>query len=122
MKKIYLFSTIVFILFSCTKEVVIPIDQSKAKLVVNGLFNTDSLWKIEVSASRYIYDTTSLPLINDANVTITDQDNNSLQLSNQGQGIYTSNIENPEELKIIIENLKLEFLQMVLFVSLQESL
>ena len=96
MKKIYLFSTIVFILFSCTKEVVIPIDQSKAKLVVNGLFNTDSLWKIEVSASRYIYDTTSLPLINDANVTITDQDNNSLQLSNQGQGIYTSNIEKPE--------------------------
>ena len=96
MKKIYLFSLIVFILFSCTKEVVIPIDQSKAKLVVNGLFNTDSLWKIEVSASRYIYDTTSLPLIDDANVIITDQDNNSLQLSNQGQGIYTSNIEKPE--------------------------
>ncbi len=83
-------------MISCEKEVHIPIEFTKSKLVVNALFNTDSLWNIEISASKYIYDTTEIPLINNAQVTVTNSKNNNIVLTNQGNGIYTSLTEKPE--------------------------
>jgi len=96
MKRILYLIFLISILVSCEKEVHIPIEFTKSKLVVNALFNTDSLWNIEISASKYIYDTTEIPLINNAQVTVTNSKNNSLVLTNQGNGIYTSLTEKPE--------------------------
>jgi len=81
---------------SCEKEVDIPIEYTDPKLVVNGLFNTDSLWEVEISISQYIYDNSSIPLIDDAQVTITASTGNSFALINQGNGLYTSQVEKPQ--------------------------
>ncbi|MFH1319199.1 MAG: DUF4249 domain-containing protein [Bacteroidota bacterium] len=96
MKRIVYLILLVLIIISCEKEVDIPIEYTQPKLVVNGLFNTDSLWNIEVSASKYIFDATAIPLINDAQVTVTNSGGNSILLTNQGNGIYTSLTEKPE--------------------------
>jgi len=95
MKKITYIIAFILTLSSCEKEVNIPIEYTKPKLVINALFNTDSLWSIEVSESQYIYDTITLPLIDNAEVSITDSDNNTITLTNQGEGIYTSASEKP---------------------------
>jgi len=83
------------VLLSCEKEVNIPIEYTEPKLVVNGLFNTDSLWEVEISASQYIYDNGLPPLIDDAQVRVRDASGNSVALSGQGGGIYTSSTEKP---------------------------
>jgi len=81
---------------SCEKEVNIPIEYTDPKLVVNGLFNTDSLWEVEISTSQYIYDNSSIPLMDDAQVTITASTGSSFALTNQGNGLYTSQVEKPQ--------------------------
>lgn len=96
MQRFIYFILLISVLVSCVKEVHIPIEYTQPKLVVNGLFNTDSLWDIEVSASKYIYDTAAIPLINDAQVIITNSAGNSILLINQGNGIYASLTERPE--------------------------
>lgn len=96
MQRLIYFILLISVLVSCEKEVHIPIEYTQPKLVVNGLFNTDSLWDIEVSASKYIYDAAAIPLINDAQVTITNSAGNSILLTNQGNGIYASLTERPE--------------------------
>ena len=95
MKKITYIIAFILTLSSCEKEVNIPIEYTEPKLVINALFNTDSLWSIEVSESQYIYDTITLPLIDNAEVSITDSDNNTITLTSQGEGIYTSTSEKP---------------------------
>ena len=96
MQRLIYFILLISVLVSCEKEVHIPIEYTQPKLVVNGLFNTDSLWDIEVSASKYIYDAAAIPLINDAQVIITNSAGNSILLTNQGNGIYASLTERPE--------------------------
>lgn len=86
---------ILTIFIACEKEVYIPIEHTESKLVVNALFNTDSLWSMEISASKYIYDTAPIPLINDAQVMITNSGGTTIQLTNQGDGMYTSLTETP---------------------------
>ena len=81
---------------SCEKEVHIPIEYTESKLVVNGLFNNDSLWEVEISASQYIYDNGPIPLIDDASVSITNSAGNTITLLNQSAGIYTSASEKPQ--------------------------
>ena len=87
---------LICILTACEKEVHIPIEYTEPKLVVNGLFNTDSLWEVEISASQYIYDSGTIPLINDAAVTITNSTGNTITLLNQGDGLYNSATEKPQ--------------------------
>lgn len=95
MKRLLILLLLINVLYSCEKEIEFDADETTSKLVVNALFNTDSLWKIELSASKFILDTSSLQLINDATVSIEDTDGNSVLLSNQGNGIYSSAIETP---------------------------
>ena len=87
---------LICILTSCEKEVHIPIEYTEPKLVINSLFNTDSLWEVEISASQYIYDFGTIPLINDAAVTINNSTGNTITLVNQGNGLYTSGTEKPQ--------------------------
>jgi len=100
MKKSLFFILSICVLLSCEKEVNIPIEFTEPKLVVNGLFNNDSLWEVEISASQYVYTMGLPPLVNDAQVTVRDAIGNSVLLSNQGDGIYTSSTEKPETGKI----------------------
>jgi len=95
MKKYLLLTLTTCILFSCEKEVTIPIDYTNPKLVVNSLFNTDSLWEVELSASQYIYDSGIPPLVSDAQVTVKDGSGNTHVLASLGQGIYKSATEMP---------------------------
>ena len=95
MKKTLFFVLSICVLLSCEKEVNIPIEYTDPKLVVNGLFNNDSLWEVEISASQYIYDNGLPPLVNDAQVRVRDASGNSVALSSQGEGIYTSSTEKP---------------------------
>ena len=95
MKKYLFFALTASIFFSCEKEVTIPIDYTNPKLVVNCLFNTDSLWEVELSASQYIYESGIPPLVSDAQVTINDGNGNSVILASQGQGLYKSATEKP---------------------------
>ena len=86
----------IFTLISCMEtEIEIPIDFPEPKLVVNALFNTDSLWNIELSDCKYIYDTAEIAFVNDALVTISDSQGNVIELTNEGEGIYTSETEKP---------------------------
>lgn len=95
MRKILYLLILSLVWVSCEKEVDIPIEYTEPKLVVNGLFNTDSLWEVEVSISQYIYESGSIPLIDDASVTITNSAGSSFSLINQGSGLYTSLTEKP---------------------------
>ena len=104
MKKNIFLIIIVLLIISCEKEVVIPIEYTQQKLVVNALFCTDSLWEVELSASKYIYDTVDISYINNAQITISDSDGNSFLLTNMDNGIYKSTNEQPEIGKIYTLN------------------
>jgi len=95
MKKILYISLVITIFSSCIKEVHIPIENKQSKLVLNGLFNTDSLWNVELSVSKYIYDTAAIELVDDAQVIVSDTKGNSFELLNVGEGEYQSLTEKP---------------------------
>lgn len=96
MKKYFFAILIVGILTSCEKEIEFDAETTESRLVVNALFNTDSLWEIELSASKFILDTSTLKLINDAQVSIEGSDGSIIALTNIGNGIYNSATEKPE--------------------------
>lgn len=84
------------ILIACEKEVDLDLDQTESKLVVNALFNTDSLWKIELSKSKFVLDTSDLQVVTDAIVFIEDEEENRVLLSHRGDGIYQNSSQSPE--------------------------
>ena len=96
MKKFIIILSSLLLFLSCEKEIDISIDITQPKLVVNGLFFSDSLWKLEISSSKYIYDTGAILLVNDALVTILDSKGNNYTLTNAGKGIYSSLSKKPE--------------------------
>jgi hypothetical protein len=57
MKSFYYLFFILFLLTSCTKEVVIDLPDHEGKLVINSLFSPDTLLCVHVSRSRVITDT-----------------------------------------------------------------
>ena len=58
MKELFYFALLITI-FSCEK--IIPFEQEleSNKVVVNGIYLKDSIWKIHLSKSKYILDTTT---------------------------------------------------------------
>ena len=57
MKSAYSLFFILFLLTSCTKEIVIDLPDHEGKLVINSLFSPDTLLCVHVSRSRVITDT-----------------------------------------------------------------
>ncbi len=96
MRLIFSMTFVFVVLSSCVKEVHIDIEQRQPRLVVNALFNTDSLWKIELSQSKYIFDTQGIQLVTDAQVSISDGQGHTISLIHQQDGIYTSATAKPE--------------------------
>lgn len=100
MKRLNLYLFIIFFvicLYSCEKVIEIEIPEVKPSLVVNSIFSPDSLLKVQISSSNYIYDS-SENYINDAIVELYLEGNLIENLENSGNGFYKS-ISKPIDLK-----------------------
>ena len=62
-------------LFGCTRSIEIPFPDPKPRIVVNGLFTSDSTWKIHISQSGSLEDTAFLfPPITNAKLNLYEND------------------------------------------------
>ena len=76
---------------SCEKVIPFSDELKEKKIVVNGIFLKDSAWKIHVSESKSVIDTTTLAPLNNATVFILNQENNQIDsLHSIGNGFYIS--------------------------------
>ena len=75
MKELFYFALLITI-FSCEK--IIPFEQEleSNKVVVNGIYLKDSIWKIHLSKSKYILDTTTSTQLENVTISILDQNSN----------------------------------------------
>ena len=86
MKKLFNFILLIII---CSCEKAIPFDQEldSNKVVVNGIYFRDSVWKIHLSKSKSILDTSTSKNLENAIISILDQNSNeidTLQYFNNG--------------------------------------
>ncbi len=83
--------TVIILLSSCVKDVPIDAEYLQSKLVMHGLANPDSIWKIHISKSASLYMKDEVKYINNAEVKIRDSRNNIIEnLVHQGKGYYVS--------------------------------
>lgn len=93
MKKIiFLFSTL--ILFSCEEVIDVELNESEPKLVVEATMfrlieNQEGATEIKLSLTAPFFDTV-IPTVSDAQVTITDSNNNSFPFTHTSDGRYVS--------------------------------
>ena len=82
----------VLILSSCQKDLKIGQEDFEARLVVNSIFSPDSLWSINVSTTKNIFDSESqIENIVDAKVILEDRSLNiDIPIENLGNGVYSS--------------------------------
>ena len=81
---------------ACQKE--LPFDQEVVtpKLVVNGLFTQDSVWKVHLSRSLSVIDEGELQAVSDGNVVIKNAAGNQVAaLQYEGDGVYAAASEMP---------------------------
>lgn len=100
-KNILLLSAILFA--SCETVVDVNIELEKPILVVNAVFNKDSVWRVDVSTTRNVLSDRRASPVNDATVSILDESTNELievlTLSNASLiGIYRGTLK-PEVMK-----------------------
>lgn len=83
----------------CEKEIPFTAEQTKPKLVINSLFTTDSIWKIDLSNSLSIIDNAYPGPVSGATVEILDENGNLVEaLSEVSPGKY----ESPTQLKPVV--------------------
>ena len=97
MKKFVFIISVLFFFFYCEKEINLDIEITKQKLVVNSIFNRDSLWRLDLSTSQDIFKRGGeIRGISDANVVIKDSKNDTIPLiasaalSTSGNAVYIS--------------------------------
>lgn len=83
---------ILFLFFSCEKEIGMGDDDFQAVLVVNSLIDTSSFIQVQVSKTSRMNDTTN-PLINGANVELWENGIFKELLNNTEKGIYWSSFK-----------------------------
>ena len=91
MKKLFY---IVFILSIISCEKVIPFDENQTtpKMVVNGIFQSDTTWRIHVSSSKSVIDSASFNNVVNASVFIEDDNGNIIdELAHDTNGFYIGN-------------------------------
>ena len=91
MKKLFY---IVFILSIISCEKVIPFDENQTtpKMVVNGIFQSDTAWRIHVSSSKSVIDSASFNNVVNASVLIEDDNGNIIDvLAHDTNGFYIGN-------------------------------
>ena len=74
---------------SCEKEIKMNIKDTPPVLVANTLAEGGQPWNVEISASQFILDSGSAPLLDDAVATIRDVSGTAYTMVNQGAGHYT---------------------------------
>ena len=85
---------IIFILSIISCEKVIPFDENQTtpKMVVNGIFQSDTTWRIHVSSSKSVIDSASFNNVVNASVLIEDDNGNIIDvLAHDTNGFYIGN-------------------------------
>ena len=97
MKKLFFLLSVSLIYISCEKVIPFEGDVNTPKLVINSVFESDSTFKVHVSSSRSVIDTSSFENIDDAVVTIKDGNGNVIEVLNHVvNGFYKGQVL-PEE-------------------------
>lgn len=87
--KLSIFVLAILSFVSCQKVIDLPVSDEEPKLVIEARYNANKaeVWT-RVSKSVNVYSTKEYPIITGANVVITDENGNSTQLIDQGDGTY----------------------------------
>ena len=86
------------LLMSCQTVVEIELPEHEPKLVVNAVFTPDSLFSVDVSASRSAFSEEAYPPIENATVSLYQGKEHVLDLQHKGNGLYQAN-QKPEALQ-----------------------
>ncbi len=104
MKKLFFLLSVSLIYISCEKVIPFEGDVNTAKLVINSVFESDSTFKVHVSSSRSVIDTSSFENIDDAVVTIKDGNGNVIEVLNHVvNGFYKGQVLPEENTTYILE-------------------
>jgi hypothetical protein len=77
------------LLFSCEKPVHINSDSSESQIVLNSIISTDSVWRVNLSYSKSIFNDSEFALIDDATVKVNNLNSGqSFFLESKGNGCY----------------------------------
>lgn len=90
MRKLF-FALCCIALVSCEKEIEFDNEDTEPKLVVNGVFQSDSVWSVHVSYSLNVLDQADITYLSNASVKLKDGNGNLIEdLVHQGEGYYVS--------------------------------
>ena len=104
MKKLFFLLSVSLIYISCEKVIPFEGDVNTPKLVINSVFESDSTFKVHVSSSRSVIDTSSFENIVDAVVTIKDGNGNVIEVLNHVvNGFYKGQVLPEESTTYILE-------------------
>ncbi len=104
MKKLFFLLSVSLIYISCEKVIPFEGDVNTPKLVINSVFESDSTFKVHVSSSRSVIDTSSFENIDDAVVTIKDLNGNVIEVLNHVvNGFYKGQVLPEENTTYILE-------------------
>ena len=104
MKKLFFLLSVSLIYISCEKVIPFEGDVNTPKLVINSVFESDSTFKVHVSSSRSVIDTSSFENIDDAVVTIKDVNGNVIEVLNHVvNGFYKGQVLPEESTTYILE-------------------
>ncbi|MEJ7779019.1 MAG: DUF4249 domain-containing protein [Daejeonella sp.] len=87
-----------FVLTACTKEIELNFPEHGSALVLNGVFNPDSIFSVELSSNRPISSNADFAAVLNASVMLFRDGNYLTDLTHSKDGIYRASIK-PESLK-----------------------
>lgn len=79
------------LLIACETAVEVDIPRNPTQLTVNGLFNPDSVWQVELTQNRYILDNAPFASVPDAEVRVLQDGRTTLMLDYVGDAPFTGN-------------------------------
>ena len=104
MKRLFFLLSIPLVYISCEKVIPFDGDVNTPKLVINSVFESDSTFKVHVSSSRSVIDTASFNNIDDAIVSIKDDNENIIETLNHIEnGFYIGQTFPQENQTYILE-------------------
>lgn len=97
MKRLLFLLSISLVYISCEKVIPFDGDVNTPKLVINSVFESDSTFKVHVSSSRSVIDTASFNNIDDAIVSIKDDNENIIETLNHIENGFYKGQTFPQE-------------------------
>ena len=110
MRYYYYILTVLFF-SSCEKIIEVDIEETEPLMVVNCLFNPDSVWELELSQSKYVFDTASIQKVEDALVAVRSTSGDEVILNHVERGLYRATGITPiigETYSLLVEHNGLE--------------